>query len=273
MMKYDPVKSRIGKIVNRSVCLRKVFYALLDTLLLRTWHVKRILRKYAGEKSGAANILDAGSGFGQYTWRMWKINKTWNIHGIDIKEEEINNCNKFISKTPAAGNVTFELADLTTYRENEKYDLILSVDVMEHIKDDMTVFRNFYSSLSGNGWLIISTPSDKGGSDVHREDDQSFIEEHVRDGYSREEIRDKLQDAGFSDIKTSYTYGPPGNISWRLSMKCPVLMLNTSIILAVLLPFYYILVMPLALILNYFDVRLKHGEGTGLLVIAKKQEH
>ena len=46
-MKYDPVKSRLGKIVSRSVWLRKIFYTLLDILLLRTWHVKRALRKYA----------------------------------------------------------------------------------------------------------------------------------------------------------------------------------------------------------------------------------
>ncbi|MEA1886000.1 MAG: class I SAM-dependent methyltransferase [Bacteroidota bacterium] len=267
------MKSRIGKIVNRSVWLRKVFYALLDILLLRTWHVKRILRQYSAEHQGAEDLLDAGSGFGQYTWRMWKINKNWNIHGVDIKEEQINDCNKFISRTRAADKVTFRLADLTTCRENEKYDLILSVDVMEHIEDDMTVFSNFYSLLRNKGWLIISTPSDKGGSDVHHEDDHSFIDEHVRDGYGGDEIRGKLQAAGFGDIKTRYTYGPPGNISWKLSMKYPVRMLNTSMILAVFLPFYYILVMPFVLTLNYFDVRLKHSEGTGLLVIAKKQEH
>ena len=269
-MKYDPVKSRIGKIVNRSVLLRKIFYTLLDILLLRTWHVKRILRQYAAQNAGAENILDAGSGFGQYTWRMWKINKNCNILGLDITEEQINDCNKFISNTKAAGKVSFRLADLTTYKEDEKYNLVLSVDVMEHIEDDRTVFRNFFSSLSKNGWLIISTPSDKGGSDVHNEDDHSFIEEHVRDGYGRDEITEKLQSAGFSNVETIYTYGRPGKISWKISMKYPILMLNTSIILAIILPFYYILAMPFALILNYLDVRLKHSEGAGLLVIAKK---
>ena len=270
IMRYDPVKSRIGRIVNRSVWLRKVFYTLLDILLLRTWHVKKALRQYAVENRGAGNILDAGSGFGQYAWRLWKINNNWNILGIDVKEEQVDDCNKYVNGTKARGKLTFRVADLTEYKEEDKYNLVLSVDVMEHIEEDRQVFSNFYSSLQKDGWLIISTPSDKGGSDVHNEDDHSFIDEHVRDGYGVEDINEKLQTAGFIDISTAYTYGWPGKISWKLSMKYPVLMLNASMIFALVLPFYYILVMPFALILNYFDVRFKHKEGTGLLVIAKK---
>ncbi len=269
-MKYDPVKSRIGNIVNRSAGLRKLFYFLLDILLLRTWHVKKALRKFLSGNNNAENILDAGSGFGQYSWRMWKMNRRWQILGIDIKEEQVHDCNNFIAHTRAAGKVSFETADLTTFSDEGKYDLILSVDVMEHIEDDITVFNNFYRSLINGGWLIISTPSDKGGSDVHHEDEHSFIDEHVRDGYGIKEIREKLGSAGFSDINASYTYGNPGKISWKISMKYPVLMLNTSPVFAIILPVYYILVMPFALVFNCFDVMLKHSEGTGLLVIAKK---
>lgn len=269
-MKYDPVKSRIGKIVGRSVWLRKIFYSLLDILLLRTWHVKKAVRQFHRENEDARNILDAGSGFGQYSWRMWKINNNWNILGIDLKEEQVNDCRHFISKTKAAGKVSFRTADLTEFRKENQYDMILSVDVMEHIEDDNRVFRNFHSSLRDQGRLIISTPSDRGGSDVHHEHDESFIEEHVRDGYGMEEIEEKLRAAGFSSIETSYTYGRPGSISWRLSMKYPVIMLNTSMAFALILPFYYILVMPFALVLNYLDLRFKHSEGTGLLVKAKK---
>ncbi len=59
---------------------------------------------------------------------------------------------------------------------------------MEHIEDDLKVFGNFYNSLKDNGILLISTPSDRGGSDVHNEKEESFIDEHVRDGYSINDI-------------------------------------------------------------------------------------
>ena len=111
------------------------------------------------------------------------------------------------------------------------FDIILSVDVMEHIEEDLLVFQNFYKSLKKNGVLIISTPSDKGGSDVHGEHEVSFIDEHVRDGYSISDITSKLKKAGFQTVDAGYTYGKPGNISWRLSMKYPIKMLNASYLL------------------------------------------
>ena len=65
-------------------------------------------------------------------------------------------------------------------------------------------------SLKKGGRVIISTPSDKGGSDVHHDHDESFIDEHVRDGYGIDEIDNKLKDAGFNKVVAKYTYGRPG---------------------------------------------------------------
>lgn len=270
-MQYDPVKRKIGRLVNRAPWLRKLFYGLLDILLLRTWHVKRSIKQFAGIANEDVSVLDAGSGFGQYTYRMHRMNSKWMIKGVDVKEEQIEDCSLFFAKIKAS-NVRFEYADLTKFSEPGLYDMILSVDVMEHIEDDITVFKNFHTSLKKGGRLIISTPSDKGGSDVHHDHDESFIDEHVRDGYGIEEIDNKLKDAGFNKVVTRYTYGRPGKISWRLSMKVPILLLNKSWLFAVLLPFWYILVMPLALILNYMDTRGNHSEGTGLLVLAIKED-
>jgi hypothetical protein len=141
---------------------------------------------------------------------------------------------------------------------------------MEHIEEDVKVFRNFHQSLKKDGMLLISTPSGEGGSDVHGDHDESFIDEHVRDGYPISEIRDKLKEAGFSRIDARYSYGNPGKISWRLSMKYPILMLNASKLNFIILPFYYLLTFPFALILNFMDVRMKHSSGTGLIVKAFK---
>jgi SAM-dependent methyltransferase len=168
--------------------------------------------------------------------------------------------------------VSFHACDLTTLNESSCYDIVLSVDVMEHIEEDVVVFQNFYKSLKNNGILLISTPSDRGGSDVHSDQEESFIDEHVRDGYGIKEITEKLSRSGFRNIEASYTYGKPGNISWRLSMKYPVKMLNTSYLFFLLLPFYYLLFFPVSIILNIFDLLLTHKTGTGLLVTARKQE-
>jgi len=270
-MQYDPIKRSLGNVFNKSPFLRKTFYRLLDLLLLRCWHVHRELRAYGagGRRRQDLNILDAGAGFGQYSYWMSRHFRGATILAVDVKEEQVADCNGFFK---AIGNdkVTFSVADLTKYTKDNSYDLVLSVDVMEHILEDVQVFRNFHASLKPGGMVLISTPSDQGGSDVHGDDESSFIEEHVRDGYNIGEIQDKLKSAGFSRVEARYAYGTPGKISWRLSMKYPIQALGVTRLFFILLPFYYLVVYPFCFFLNYFDTVGTHATGTGLIVKAWK---
>ncbi|MCX6236343.1 MAG: class I SAM-dependent methyltransferase [Bacteroidia bacterium] len=274
-MEYDPIKRRLGNVFNRTPFLRKLFYSLLDLLLLRAWHVFKELRSLKKRSfSGKIRILDAGSGFGQYSYRLSRIFAGSIIKGVDVKQEQIDDCNRFFNSAGLQERVNFEYADLTEYSEPYSYDLILSVDVMEHIEEDELVFNNFYKSLRNNGVLLISTPSDQGGSDTNDHDQDAvhgFIEEHVRDGYGIDDISQKLNHAGFSDVEVRYTYGTTGSLSWKFSMKYPILMLGKSKLFFILLPLYYLITFPFCVILNYSDVIFRHKKGTGLLVKAYKK--
>ncbi len=267
-MRYEPVKELLNRTFRKPL-MRRLFYSLLDLLLLRAWHIKRALKKIAERLPANANVLDAGSGLGQYVWRMARKNRGWKITGIDINREQIADSTEFFDKMGLSGRVAFRVADLRDFTEADNYDFILSVDVMEHILEDEKVFRNFYDSMRNNGLLMISAPSDMGGSDLH--DNESFIEEHVRGGYSKPEITEKLGKAGFSDIEVKYTYGRPGKISWYLSMKVPLVLLGVTKLAYIVLPFYYIVVLPFCFILNGLDLWIDHEAGTGLLVIARKK--
>jgi len=274
-MEYDPIKRHLGNVFNRTPFLRKLFYSLLDLLLLRAWHVRKELRLLKKKSfSGKIRVLDAGSGFGQYSYRMSRIFADSIIKGVDVKQEQIDDCNRFFTSIGLDERVNFEYADLTKFIEPYSYDLILSVDVMEHIEEDELVFSNFYKSLRNNGVLLISTPSDQGGSDTHEHDHDvvhGFIEEHVRDGYGIDDISQKLNRAGFSDVEVRYTYGTPGSLSWKFSMKYPILMLGKLKVAYILLPFYYLVTFPFCIILNFADLIFRHKKGTGLLVKAYKK--
>jgi len=269
-MQYDPIKNSLGKVFNSTPFLRRLFYRLLDLLLLRSWHIRRELKLLKKEGFNPELIADAGSGFGQYVYYLSKRYPKARITGLDIKQEQVDDCNHFFSDIKRDNKVIFKYADLTKLEEQEEWDLVLSVDVMEHIEDDRTVFRHLYKGLKPGGFLLISTPSDQGGSDVHHEHDESFIDEHVRDGYAVTEIDEKLREAGFSDIQIKYSYGRPGKISWKLSMKYPILLANFSKLFLLILPLYYLLVYPFCYFLNMADVRGTHSTGTGLIVKCKK---
>jgi SAM-dependent methyltransferase len=265
-MKYDPIKKSLGIIFNKTPFLRKLFYHLLNLLLLRSWYIRKELRKLKKNLPDNPEILDAGSGFGQYDYTMALQFPSANITGIDVKQEQIDDCNHFFRRIGMDNRVRFEYGDLTKYSRPDHFDLAISVDVMEHIEDDLTVLKNLSSSLKKGGVLLISTPSNHGGSDVHEDHEESFIEEHVRDGYSVEDMEDKLKKAGFSFVESRYSYGKPGSLSWRLSMKWPIIMVNTSKLFLVLLPVYYLLIYPFCFVLNLIDVNTIHKTGTGLII-------
>jgi SAM-dependent methyltransferase len=270
-MQYDPIKKSLGKVFNKTPFLRILFYKLLNLLLLRAWHVRKDIRRWAGKtRTDRRYILDAGSGFGQYSYFLSGLSPSWFVSAVDVKDEQIADCNAFFAQIKRK-NVNFEIADLTQFNQPDKFDLILSVDVMEHIADDDAVFRNFFDSLTQHGMLLISTPSDQGGSDVHdHEEGASFIDEHVRDGYNIAGIQEKLKLAGFLKTEARFTYGTPGKIAWRLSMKYPILMLNWSKLLFLVLPFYYLVTYPVAFFCNWLDTMMQHKSGTGLIVKAWK---
>ena len=180
-MYYDPIKNIFADTIRKFPHLRILFYKILDLMFLRSWYVRRELkkiRKLFGNKS--IKILDAGTGYGQYAYFMAKNLLPCEIKAVDVKEDWISDCKVFFSQQKI-DYVSFEIEDLTKINYESEFDLIVCVDVMEHIADDQKVFSNFYSALKKGGYLLINSPSIYGGSDVHQEEEESFIGEHARE--------------------------------------------------------------------------------------------
>lgn len=270
-MYYDPIKNIFANTIRKFPFLRILFYKTLDLMFLRSWYVRRELREIR-KRFGVYNIdiYDAGSGFGQYTYFMSTKLKPCNIFSVDVKKDWIDDCRDFFSQKKIS-NVTFAIEDLTSINHQNKFDLIVCVDVMEHIQEDVTVFRNFYDSLKKGGYLLINSPSIFGGSDVHHEEEKSFIGEHAREGYSKENLEAKLHPLGFSTYKSRYTYGFWGDKAWRLGIKYPMLLLNISKLFLLILPLYYLLIFPFTLIMMNLDFTTESKTGSGINFIAKKE--
>jgi len=240
-------------------------------MFLRSWYVRRELRELRKHFSSAyIDIYDAGSGFGQYTYFMSKKLNPCSIFSVDVKKDWINDCRDFFNRKEIK-NVSFAVEDLTKITHQNKFNLIVCVDVMEHIHEDEIVFSNFHNALKKGGFLLVNSPSIYGGSDVHHEEEDSFIGEHARDGYSKEDLEAKLHPIGFSTYRCKYTYGFWGDIAWRLGIKYPMLLLNISKIFLLILPLYYLLTFPFTLIMMSLDFTNETKTGSGINFIAKKE--
>ena len=269
-MYYDPVKNIFANVIRKFPFLRILFYKILDLMFLRSWYVRRELMELRNKFGDSKiEIYDAGSGFGQFSYFMATKLKPCNILSVDVKKGWIGDCKEFFSRKNIK-NVSFVVEDLINIPHQDKFDIIVCVDVMEHITEDKKVFSNFYNTLKKGGYLLINSPSTYGGSDVHHEEEESFIGEHARDGYSKEDLEAKLLPLGFSTFKSRYTYGFWGDKAWRLGIKYPMLFLNVSKLFLIILPLYYLITLPFTLILMSLDFYGENKIGSGINFIAIK---
>jgi 2-polyprenyl-3-methyl-5-hydroxy-6-metoxy-1,4-benzoquinol methylase len=268
---YDPIKDRLAAVVTRSPLAHRAFFHALDAAFLRAWYVHRALRKILRSlPERGLRVLDAGTGFGQYAFWLLRNDRRVYVTAVDVKEDYLVTASEFFASAGYGERIVLRQQDLTEPMEDvEAFDLVLSVDVMEHIEDDRAVFRNVERSLRPGGHFVVNTPSDQGGSDAEA-DGESFIGEHVRAGYAPAELQQKLEEVGMEVVEWTYTYGPLGSAGWRLLVKHPIRLLNTSWALAPLLAPYYAVAAPVGLALNALDVRARKTRGTGLLMVARK---
>ncbi len=261
-MEYDPLKDRAARVIRIWPAARALFYRALDLLLLRQRHVKRALSQHFPSARGFRHY-DAGAGFCQYSWHVLKHYPAAKVFASDLKRDYLEDFARY-AKQRFPGRFSWQQADLQTFTPRNSYDLVTAIDILEHIPDDLAVLRNFHSAMAAGGILIISTPSDT-------DEAAKFTSEHVRPGYNKAELEDKLRASGFAILESKYSYGAWGSLSWRLLMKHPLILIAKSKLFLPLLPLYYLLIYPLAEILMRLDLKGNNKTGTGIIIVAQKK--
>ena len=108
-----------------------------------------VYRFLKGKKN--LNILEVGCGNGYLSYSMNKMGH--DVTGIDLSANAIANAKKNY------GNY-FVNSSVEEFGKNKnvKYDLIVSTEVIEHVKNPVLFFKDLYNLLSKNGTLILTTP-------------------------------------------------------------------------------------------------------------------
>ncbi len=100
-------------------------------------------------------VLDiaCGEGYGSLLMKQWGAK---NVTGIDIDLAAIKSANRHF----VIDGVSFICGDAETLTSDDKFDVIVSLETMEHVENEQTYLSKLQSVLAKDGVLIISCPND-----------------------------------------------------------------------------------------------------------------
>jgi SAM-dependent methyltransferase len=150
--------------------------------------IKHMISNYLPLNS---TILEIGCGTGFVSSYLKKAGYD-SIDCSDIFHSAIRYCKK-----RGAGNAYY-LFDLQHCPFFEHYDAVCVFDVLEHIDDDELALKNLYNSVHEGGYLFITVPAN---SLLWSELD--IYAKHKR-RYSREDLIQKVEHAGFHIVRCTY---------------------------------------------------------------------
>ncbi len=153
------------------------------------WHKGKVflireLLSQLKSKSGynPKNCLEVGCGTGHV---IDNLSKDMDVYGLDFSEKAIGYCkDRGLKKVRV-----FDITGDTPVPFDKKFDLILALDVLEHVDDDSKALTLLRNNLAKGGKIIISVPAHKFLWSSH---DEAL--NHKR-RYHANELKGKLKDA------------------------------------------------------------------------------
>lgn len=174
-----------------------------------TWHqedapfkVSKIITLLERNHITFQTVSEIGCGSGEILVQLApKLHNVTNFFGYDISKDAIN-----IAKKKETDKIKFAVKNIASKNENCFYDLLLVIDVVEHIDN----YFEFLDEIVSKGqYTIFHIPLDMCMWSLFRE--QMLIESKKRVGhihnFTEDFIKDILSDYGFEIIDQIYT--PP----------------------------------------------------------------
>jgi cyclopropane fatty-acyl-phospholipid synthase-like methyltransferase len=143
-------------------------------------------------------ILELGCGIGGLLYFLKKSGYE-NFLGVDISEEQLSICQKYVTTKVVNEDVLSFLKN-----NNSKYDLIVLLDLIEHLGKDKIVqfIELLYKTLNVNGRILLRTPN-MGSLFGLR---SRYIDFTHEVGFTEESIKQVFRQMAFSNVEVFNTY-------------------------------------------------------------------
>ena len=220
-------------------------------------------------------IIDFGCGEGMHIFPFARRYKYVQFYGFDKNADTIKLCNVFKEKYKI-DNVNFKKVDIENDEISLNSQLIISVAVFPYLYNHEKVVSKIYNLLESKGTFCLYVPVN----------DITIIKRYsyYKNKYSHyDKVQEKkrifqLDDAlyllkknGFSILKYTFTNGFLGIISHEIYAMYLLILSNGNWFFRILCTLIFTAFSPLILIMKLIDYCIKHKNGNGLLVIAKKE--
>lgn len=163
---------------------KSILDAFADAPNFNRWMADTI-SPYVGKR-----VLEIGAGMGNLSRQLIPGRKRY--VATDLDREHMERLKARMAHRPALETQIMDAADPQFFAGlRGQMDTVVCLNVVEHIKDDLSALKNIHSALEPNGRAIILVPE---GQSIFGSLDEA-LGHHLR--YSEELLRQRMQDAGF----------------------------------------------------------------------------
>jgi SAM-dependent methyltransferase len=241
---------------------------------LREWYIIGELKALLKE-SGARSMLDAGCGYGEYTYFVGSRYPRVQVTGMEMDKGLAADLAEFARKE-GLKNVNVAEGDVLELDRVGVFDLALCGSVLEHIESDEEALARLAAALKPGGTILVYVPVA-----VRRITSRfKHLEAEGRvagwghfghvQSYTGPDLLEKIENAGLTVKRTVKTYGYFGALAYEILYTFMPHSSRFSRKHWLILPPYFLLLHPFVLLLMYIDLRRRNTWGNGLMVLAEK---
>jgi SAM-dependent methyltransferase len=160
--------------------------------------------------TGGKTFLEVGCGPGDLSLKLCK--EGWQGLGIDFSAQAIQQAKANLSEYLESSRYRLVEGDISDLDSNgEKFDVGLSMMVMEHVEDDVGFLRKLVDSIKPGGHVIIAVPGRRNRWGIEDE-----TVGHLR-RYDRNDLTDAFLSAGLTEVTVWSVAVPAANLLFHLS--------------------------------------------------------
>ncbi len=221
--------------------------------MLRSIYLRKAIQKYAPKNS---TILDAGCDTGRDAIYLSAKYPDFSVFGIDINSNAISEAKTRLAKANL-DNANFEIVNILDMPYKDKFDVIYSIEVLEHIYDYEKCINNFQKALKPNGKLIIHVPCPDQKRHFKRFKKKVYSD-HIHDSISISKLASALKANQLRILEVKYTSGWFGSLGWEIfEIIRPRTLLKRVLF-------------PVILLLFYIDALFPKAKGNNAMIIAQR---